>query len=110
MARRPEPAAGRRSLSDAREQREHRTDAPGGLDAYELRIRGLEHLISFAAARWELFAFPEVRDLVRAPGRNRFLVLYDGEPADPDAWCQLLQDAGYPAEPVGHLDGSGEAA
>jgi hypothetical protein len=51
-------------------------------------------LISFAAARWELFAFPEVRDLARGHGRHRFVVLYEGDQADPDAWCRRLTGAG----------------
>jgi hypothetical protein len=81
-------------------------------NAYELRIRGLEHLISFTAARWELFAFREVRDLARAQRRDGFVVLYEGDSADPDAWCwcRLLTDAGYPAEPLRRLDNTGKAA
>jgi hypothetical protein len=39
-------------------------------NAFELRIHGLDHLISFAAARWELFAFPEVRDLARPQAKR----------------------------------------
>jgi len=79
-------------------------------NAYELRICGLEHLISFAAARWELFAFPEVRDLARGHGRHRFDVLYEGDQADPDAWCRRLTGAGYPAKPLGRVDNTGKAA
>ena len=78
--------------------------------AYELRIRGLDHLSSFAAARWELFAFPEVRDLARRRGRDRFVVIYEGGPADPGAWCRLLAEAGYLAEPLGLVDDSDQAA
>jgi hypothetical protein len=79
-------------------------------NAYELRIRGLEHLISFTAARWELFAFPEVRDLAPSQHCDRFVVLYEGDSADPDAWCRLLTAAGYSAEPLGPVDNTGRAA
>jgi hypothetical protein len=74
------------------------------VNAYELRIRGLEHTSAHAAARWELFACPEVRDLVKAPGNDRFLVLYEGEWEQPTVWCRLLSGAGYDAEPIGHVD------
>jgi hypothetical protein len=80
------------------------------MNAYELRIRGLGNAISFATARWELFLFPEVLGLASGRARNRFVVLYEGESADPTAWCRLLSAAGYPATPVGPLLESGEAA
>jgi hypothetical protein len=80
------------------------------VNAYELRIRGLDNLLSFAAARWELFAFPAVLDLTRGEGRHRFVVLYKGDQPDPDAWCRLLTGAGYPAEPLGPVGNTGMAA
>lgn len=79
-------------------------------NAYELRIQGLDRLISFAAARWELFAFPEVRDLARGHGSDHFVVFCEREPADPDAWCRLLEEAGYPAEPIGQVDDTDKPA
>jgi hypothetical protein len=79
------------------------------MHAYELRIGGLDRAISLADARWKLFACPEVRDLVRAGGKERFLVLYDGKWAQPTIWCHVLSNAGYPAEPVVGIDGT-EAA
>ena len=80
------------------------------LSAYELRISGLDQLVSFGVARWELFVFPEVRDLVRGQGRHRFIVLYEGDQPDPEAWCRVLTDAGYPAEPLGRVDNTDKAA
>jgi hypothetical protein len=74
------------------------------LHAYELRIRGLDDTIARAAARWELFACPEVRDLVKGAGKDRFLVLYEGEWDQPKIWCHLLANAGYAAEPIGRVD------
>jgi hypothetical protein len=78
--------------------------------AYELRIQGLDGKIARAAARWELFACPEVRDLVEGAGKDRFLVLYDGEWDQPKVWCHLLAGAGYEAEPIGKVNETDEAS
>jgi hypothetical protein len=75
----------------------------------EVGIRGLDDVMSFAAARSELLAFPEVRDLLRG-GRDRFVVLYEGNSPDIDGWCGLLTDAGFPASPIGALSDSGRTA
>jgi hypothetical protein len=72
------------------------------MHAYELTIHGLADEGSLAAARWELFAFPGVRDLLPWNRPDLFVVLYEGDVADPDAWCRVLSAAGYPAEPSGH--------
>jgi hypothetical protein len=80
------------------------------MNAYELEIRGLSNAVSFATVRWELFVFPEVRGLVSGAAKDRFLVLYEGESADPTAWCRVLSAAGYPATPVAPLLETGEAA
>jgi hypothetical protein len=74
------------------------------LHAYELRIDGLDGPIARAAARMVLFACPEVRDLVKRAGKDRFLVLYEGEWDQPKIWCHLLANAGYAAEPIGRVD------
>jgi hypothetical protein len=72
--------------------------------AYELRIRGLDGSAGRNAARWELFACPEVRDLVKGGGgRDRFLVIYEGEWDQPTVWCRVLENAGYEAEPIGRV-------
>ena len=80
------------------------------MNAYELRIRGLDNATSFARARWDLFVFPQVHGLTSRPEKDRFLVLYYGEAPDPAAWCRVLSAAGYPATPVGPLLETGEAA
>jgi hypothetical protein len=72
--------------------------------AYELRIRDLDGPIAQGIARCELFACPEVRDLVKAGGRDRFLVLYEGDWDQPAVWCRVLENAGYEAEPIGRLE------
>ena len=78
------------------------------MNAYELRIRGLDRE-SLGNARSKLLACPEVRDLVRTGVKDRFLVLYDGKWAQPNVWCLVLANAGYPARPVGDVHGT-EAA
>jgi len=72
--------------------------------AYELQIRGLDRAAARNAARWELFACPEVRDLAKASGgRDRFLVIYEGEWDQPAVWCRVLENAGFEAEPIGRV-------
>ena len=74
------------------------------MHAYELRIHGLETQDGLNAARWELFACPEVRDLVSVgDGRDRFLVIYEGEWDQRAVWCRVLENAGYEAEPMGRI-------
>jgi hypothetical protein len=76
----------------------------------DVRIRGLDNLMSFAAARWELLTFPEVGDLLRGSGRDRFVVLYDGNTPDINRWCGQLTGVGFPAAPIGDLGETGQTA
>jgi hypothetical protein len=71
------------------------------LHAYELRICGLDSAAGRFAARWELFACLEVRDLVKAVGPDRFLVLYEGDWDQHAVWCRVLENAGYEVEAIG---------
>jgi hypothetical protein len=71
--------------------------------AYEIRICGLDSATGCNLARWELFACPEVPDLVKVAGRDRFLVLYEGEWDQHAVWCRVLENAGYEAEPIGRV-------
>ena len=73
------------------------------MHAYELRIHGLDSTTGRNAARWELFACPEVRDLVKVAGRDRFLVIYEGEWDQHPVWCRVLENAGYEVEPIGRI-------
>jgi hypothetical protein len=75
-----------------------------------VRIRGLDELMSFAAARWELLTFPEVGDLLRGSGRDRFVVLYEGNSPDINGWCGRLTGAGFPASPIGDVGDTGQTA
>lgn len=79
------------------------------MNVYELRISGLGREVSFQDARSKLSACPGVCDFVRAGGKDRFLVLYDRGWAQPNVWCLVLANAGYPAQPVGDVHGT-EAA
>jgi hypothetical protein len=76
----------------------------------EVGIRGLDEVMAFAGARWELLTFPEVRDLLRGAGRDRFVVLYEGNGPDIDGWCGLLTQAGFPAGPISALGDTGRTA
>jgi hypothetical protein len=76
----------------------------------DVRIRGLEPLKSFAAARWELLTFPEVRDLLHGFGKDRFVVLYDGDALDIDQWCTRLTEAGFPASRIHSFNDTGATA
>ena len=80
------------------------------MNAYELIIHGLDDAVSFATARWELFIFPEVQSLAPCSAKDRFVVFYEGDSADPTAWCRALSAAGHPATPVGPVLQTGEAA
>ena len=75
-----------------------------------VRIRGIDDLMSFAAARWELPTFPEVGDLLRGSGRDRFVVLYDGNSPDINSWCGQLAEVGFPASPIDALGDTGQPA
>ena len=80
------------------------------MNAYELTIHGLDDAASFANVRWELFVFPEVQGLAPCSAKDRFVVFYEGDSADPSAWCRALSASGYPAAPVGPVLETGEAA
>jgi hypothetical protein len=83
---------------------------PFTMNQCEGGIRGLDDVMSFAAARWELLTFPDVRDLLRGAGRDRFVVLYEENGPDIDGWCALLTEAGFPASRIGALGNSGRTA
>jgi hypothetical protein len=50
------------------------------------------------AARWHLFEFPEVRNMIHLGG-DTVAVLHDGEPYVQD-WVELLGEHGFEIEPV----------
>jgi hypothetical protein len=67
------------------------------VNVYELRVRGIEDERRLAALRWDLFVFPEVRDVVQTPRAETVAVLYEGGHPDPEAWSAALKEAGYDA-------------
>ena len=76
----------------------------------DVRIGGLDELMSFASARWELLTFPGVGDLLRGAGRDRFVVLYDGDSPDINGWCGRLSEVGFPAAPIAASGDTGRTA
>lgn len=67
------------------------------MNVYELRVPGASEPGRLEAVRWELFVFPEVRDVVVAVRADVVAVLHEGDPA-PAAWVRTLRAAGYVAE------------
>lgn len=67
------------------------------MNTYELRVAGVETDARLAAARWELFVCPEVRDVARMDEFERVAIRYEGAQPDVGRWIELLSRAGYPA-------------
>ena len=68
------------------------------MNVCELRIAGVERDVTLAAARWELFAFAEIRHLYRIGSTNQVVILYDGAQPDDGRWIAALDRAGYTVE------------
>jgi hypothetical protein len=69
---------------------------PGELALYELPVPDGARLRS--AARWELFLFPAVRDVLAGRDPDRVLVVHYGPP-QPAAWIGALRNAGFDTRP-----------
>ena len=48
----------------------------------------------WTAVRWELFAFPDVRDVAPSAEPDRVRVVFEGEP-QPERWREALREAGF---------------
>jgi hypothetical protein len=59
----------------------------------EIEIDGIESDLAFAAARWDLFAFPDVLHVLRIGSLNRALVVYRGPRPEIDCWVGALRSA-----------------
>ena len=70
------------------------------MNLYPLLIADATCDAALAAARWQLFVFPEVRDLRRGATNDTAVVVYEGEAPDVAAWLAVLAGAGYDAEPL----------
>jgi hypothetical protein len=68
------------------------------VNVYELRIAGAESDARLAAARWQLFVFPEVRHVYRIGTTEHVAILYEGAQPDVRRWVAVLEQAGYTAE------------
>lgn len=68
------------------------------MNVYELRIAGAESDARLAAARWELFVFPDVRHVYRIGTTDHVALLYEGKRPDVRRWVAVLEQAGYAAE------------
>ncbi len=81
-----------------------------GMNVCELQLEDAAGERAFAAARWALFSFHEIRHVCPLGVGGQIAVLYDGEPAV-DAWLDALQTAGFSASSVeAPTDESREAA
>lgn len=68
----------------------------GEVALFELWVQdGSRH---WRAVRWELFVFRAVRDVLPTVDPERVLVVHRGPP-EPEAWAQVLGDAGFDAAP-----------
>lgn len=66
------------------------------MNVCELHLDGSAGEASFAAARWTLFTFHEIRHVCRLGSGGEIAVLYDGEPMV-DAWIAALHTGGFSA-------------
>jgi hypothetical protein len=68
------------------------------MNVCELRITGVDRDAVLAAARWELFVFPNVIHVHRIACGDRVAILYEGSGPDVQGWIEALGKAGYAAE------------
>jgi hypothetical protein len=74
----------------------------------KLRVAGAVDADAVARVRWELFVFPEVREVLPALERETVAVLWEGASADPERWCRTLAQAAYEASPAGPASPRGD--
>lgn len=67
------------------------------MNVCELYVETARSDRGLAAARWELFAFPEVSHVYRVGTTNRAAVLYVGGEPDLGRWLAALREAGIEA-------------
>ena len=61
----------------------------------EMEFPGFDARSHRGVIRWELFLYPEVRDVRLTPRPDTLLVVFRGQ-LDPSAWAKTLGDAGLP--------------
>ena len=70
------------------------------MNVCKLRVAGAVDTAAVAQVRWELFVFPEIRDVLPGMEPETVAVLWEGASADLERWCGTLARAGYEASPV----------
>jgi hypothetical protein len=70
------------------------------MNVCKLRVSGAVDARAVAQVRWELFVFPEIRDVLPTLEPETVAVLWEGATADPQRWCRALAEAGYEADPI----------
>lgn len=67
----------------------------------EIEIDGIESDLAFAAARWDLFAFPAVLYVLRIGTINHALIVYRGDRPEIDRWIGAVPGARFLSQPDG---------
>jgi hypothetical protein len=70
------------------------------MNVCKLRVSGATDARAIAQVRWELFVFPEIRDVLPTLELETVAVLWEGTIADPQRWCRTLARIGYEAKPL----------
>lgn len=70
------------------------------MNVCKLRVTGAVDARAVSQVRWELFVFPEIRDVLPTLELETVAVLWEGATADPQGWCRALAQAGYEAKPL----------
>jgi hypothetical protein len=66
----------------------------------KLRVSAAVDAAAVAQIRWELFVFPEIRDVLPTLEPETVAVLWEGASAAPERWCRTLVQVGYDASPA----------
>ena len=77
------------------------------MHTYELQFPGFDARANLGEIRWELFLYPDVRQVQSTSREDTLLVVSRSEP-NPRAWAKTLGDAGLPVPRIddGALDRS----
>jgi hypothetical protein len=65
------------------------------MHTYELQFPGFDARSNLGEIRWELFLYPDVRQVQSTSREDTLLVVSRSEP-NPRAWAKTLADAGLP--------------
>jgi len=65
------------------------------VNVYELYLDGVESERRLNAARWELFVFPEIREVCRIGASRHVAILHEADEPNVNAWLEVLAAAGF---------------